>query len=407
MPRGNKIQIRTGNGVPSPADFATSEPAWDGVSKFYIKNAAGAMVEIGGGGGGSPSLVVAASASAFPATGSESALYLDESTSRIFQWDSGVYVEVGGSGGGVSHASTHAIGGGDAITITSAQVSDFATAAAAAAPATTNASLLTSGTLADARLSANVVLTSDARLSDARTPTDGSVTDAKITSGGLSTSSLNWAAIQTWQANTNYAKGDLVANNGIAYRRSTAGTSGATFNSANWQQITPSTFLASQISGLGTTLQRFTARDNQPPASGFATLDTRNSVLVLEFDSTNEESATFVGVVNDAVALTNGLAVRLWWMADTATSGNVRWGVQLERSGTDLDADSYDANAQVTSAANATCGIESVAQITITTIDSLVAGDRFRLRVYRVAADATNDTMTGDAQLIAVEVRTA
>jgi hypothetical protein len=154
-------------------------------------------------------------------------------------------------------------------------------------------------------------------------------------------------------------------------------------------------------------LARFTARDNQPPASAFATLDTRNSILVLEFDAATEESAAFLGVIPENAVLSSGLTVRIWWMGDTATSGNVRWGVQLERAGTDLDANSYDTNAQVTSAANATSGIESVASITITTIDSLAAGDRFRLRVYRVAADATNDTMTGDAQLVAVEVRAA
>ncbi len=36
----------------------------------------------------------------FPATGSDSALYLAEDTSRIYQWESPVYVEVGVSGGG-------------------------------------------------------------------------------------------------------------------------------------------------------------------------------------------------------------------------------------------------------------------------------------------------------------------
>jgi hypothetical protein len=36
-----------------------------------------------------------------------------------------------------------------------------------------------------------------------------------------------------------------------------------------------------------------------------------------------------------------------------------------------------------------------------------VAGDFFRLRVYRDSADTGNDTMTGDAELIAVEVRSA
>jgi hypothetical protein len=155
------------------------------------------------------------------------------------------------------------------------------------------------------------------------------------------------------------------------------------------------------------TLQLFTPRDNQPPATNFATLDTRNSILVLEFDASTEESAYFAGVINESMTLTGGLTVRIWWMGDTATSGNVRWGVQFEKTGTDVDADSFDTNAQSTSAANGTSGIESVASITIATIDSLAAGDRYRLRVYRVAADATNDTMTGDAQLVAVEVRAA
>lgn len=55
-------------------------------------------------------------------------------------------------------------------THTASAITDFTTAVQAAAPATTDASLLTSGTLADARLSANVVLTTDSRLSDSRTP---------------------------------------------------------------------------------------------------------------------------------------------------------------------------------------------------------------------------------------------
>lgn len=160
------------------------------------------------------------------------------------------------------------------------------------------------------------------------------------------------------------------------------------------------------VSGvLSKTISVFTASDNQPPASNFATLDTRNSILVLEFDATTEESAYFTGVIDEGRLLTNGITVRIWWMADTATTGNVRWGVQFEKTGTDLDSDSFDTNAQVTSAANGTSGIESIASIAITSIDSLSAGDRYRLRVYRVAADATNDTMTGDAQLVAVEVR--
>jgi hypothetical protein len=105
MPRGNKITIRTGSASPVAADFATSEPAWDSAAgKLWIKNASGSMVEVGG-----SSLSVHSSVANFPATGSETTLYLDESKSRLFQWESPVYVEVGvsGGGGGGSSASSY------------------------------------------------------------------------------------------------------------------------------------------------------------------------------------------------------------------------------------------------------------------------------------------------------------
>lgn len=56
-------------------------------------------------------------------------------------------------------------------THTASAITDFASAVAAAAPPTTDASLLVSGTLSASRLPASVVLTTDGRLSDARTPT--------------------------------------------------------------------------------------------------------------------------------------------------------------------------------------------------------------------------------------------
>lgn len=161
-----------------------------------------------------------------------------------------------------------------------------------------------------------------------------------------------------------------------------------------------------ELDSLGTkTLARFTPRDNQPPAANFATVDTRNSVIVLEFDASTEETARFIGSIPEGADLASGLLVRIWWMGDTATSGNVRWAVAFEESGTDLDSDSFDTATEITSAASATSGIETVASITCTNIDSLSAGDRFRLRIARKATDAVNDTMLGDAQLVAVEVR--
>jgi hypothetical protein len=155
------------------------------------------------------------------------------------------------------------------------------------------------------------------------------------------------------------------------------------------------------------TLARFTPRENQPPATAFATLDTRNSIAVLDFDATTVESAIFSSVIPEAADLTSGLLVRLLWMATSATSGNCRWGVQVERANTDLDSDSYDTAAEAHTAANATSGIPTLTEITLTAIDGLTAGDTYRLKVFRKADDATNDTMTGDAELIAVEVRSA
>jgi hypothetical protein len=47
---------------------------------------------------------------------------------------------------------------------------------------------------------ADLVVTTDSRLSDARTPTDGSVTDAKIVAGGLSTTAITGTAVVTGDA---------------------------------------------------------------------------------------------------------------------------------------------------------------------------------------------------------------
>lgn len=153
------------------------------------------------------------------------------------------------------------------------------------------------------------------------------------------------------------------------------------------------------------TLARFEARDNHPPASSFATLDTRNSVLVLDFDDASVESAVFVGQIPEGADLSSGISVRLYWMATSATTGNVRWRAEFEADGTDLDSDSFDTSTEATGAANGTSGIETLTTFTCTTIDSLAAGDRFRLRISRVGNDGTNDTMSGDAELVAVELR--
>jgi hypothetical protein len=151
----------------------------------------------------------------------------------------------------------------------------------------------------------------------------------------------------------------------------------------------------------------FTPLDAQPPASNFATLDTRVDIAVLEFDAGTEESTTFVGVMPEGASLGSGLKVRLHWMSLDQTSNSVVWGVQFQELIDDVDTAAYDTEQTGTTATSGSgAGTVNVTEITITTIDSVSAGDAFRLKVARKAADGS-DTMSNDAQLIAVEVRSA
>jgi hypothetical protein len=163
------------------------------------------------------------------------------------------------------------------------------------------------------------------------------------------------------------------------------------------------------VGGGGTkTYAVFNANDNQPPATNFATLDTRNSIAILDFDDTTDEQAIFLGIIPEAAVLTSGLSIHLIWTATTATSGAVVWDASVERmvSPHDIDANDFDTAASVTTTTNGTSGVPNYSVITLTTIDSVTAGDGFRLKINRDANNGS-DTMTGDAELIAVEVRSA
>lgn len=159
-------------------------------------------------------------------------------------------------------------------------------------------------------------------------------------------------------------------------------------------------------SGRERTIGRYTPMTSQPPATNYATLDTRNSIAVLDFDDTTEEGVFWVDVMPHWANLADGLKVTVFFMATSATSGNVRWGVKFERMNTDEDSDSFDTATENHGATNGTSGIINSVSITCTTIDSIAAGDPFRMWVYRDASDTTNDTVTGDAELVAVLLET-
>jgi hypothetical protein len=106
-----------------------------------------------------------------------------------------------------------------------------------------------------------------------------------------------------------------------------------------------------------------------------------------------------------------GVTVYLHWAAstDTTAAHHCYWDAAFERIAADdldIDADSFAAAQSVdTDHCNATSGKVTITAITFTNgaqMDSVVAGDLFRLRITR---DAANDDLTGDAELLGIEIK--
>lgn len=153
----------------------------------------------------------------------------------------------------------------------------------------------------------------------------------------------------------------------------------------------------------------FKASDNYPPTGNFATLDTRNAIAVLDFDdgATNEESI-FISILPLYANVASGLKARIHWMATTGTSGTCRWGAQFaDLSDQDLDSYVFAAAVEAGNTTAATAGNPTVTEITVTGIDFISGGKPYAVKIYRDSSDAVNDTMVGDAELLAVEIRSA
>jgi hypothetical protein len=118
------------------------------------------------------------------------------------------------------------------------------------------------------------------------------------------------------------------------------------------------------------------------------------------FDASTEEAIFF-----DLEAISYGSGnVTIWidWYADTASSGVVRWSAQLAAITPDTDSQDVETDALATAATVDDTHLGTTGQrlhraiITVTSLDSLAAGDDVRLRIARAAAHA-NDTMSADA----------
>lgn len=161
----------------------------------------------------------------------------------------------------------------------------------------------------------------------------------------------------------------------------------------------------------GETLAVFTPYANEPPASNYATLDLRNGHPCLDFDDATNESAIFSGVLPRNYA-GGGITVYLHYAMTSATTGKVRWEVLWERIGDgqqDIDSDGFTTEQGVNvDPVPATSGHVDIVTVAFTNgaqMDSAAVGESFRLKVVRDSADTSNDTASGDAELVAVELK--
>ena len=159
----------------------------------------------------------------------------------------------------------------------------------------------------------------------------------------------------------------------------------------------------------GDTLCVFTPLGAEFPAANYATLDTRNNHPVLDFDETIGETAYFTDIMPQHYSNATGVTVFIHHAATSAVTGTIGWLIAFERmgdGGTDLDADSFAASQTVTAeTVDAAAGVMDVASVAVTAganMDSVVAGDTFRVSLTR---DVAVDTAAGDAELIAIEIR--
>lgn len=161
----------------------------------------------------------------------------------------------------------------------------------------------------------------------------------------------------------------------------------------------------------GDILAVFTPLNNEPPASSFATLDTRNGYPVLDFDDASDEAAIFRGFMPTNYS-GGGFTVIVQWMATSATTGTISLDVafmSVTDDADDLDTKAFAAfnNANPTTASAS--GEVDYATVTFTDgadSDSVAAGELFFLKVQRDGNGTTStDNLSGDMELVQVIVK--
>lgn len=159
----------------------------------------------------------------------------------------------------------------------------------------------------------------------------------------------------------------------------------------------------------GDTLLIFTVLNNQPPTGSFAALDTRNAHPVLDYDAGSNEDGIVGGIMPQTYSGVTGTSVFIHYSMSSAESGDIDWDAAWERIGDqqqDVDSDGFAAaNSVNNTTVPGTSGLVDIVEIPFADgadMDSVQAGDSFRLKITR---DAASDTAAGDAELHKVEIR--
>jgi hypothetical protein len=136
---------------------------------------------------------------------------------------------------------------------------------------------------------------------------------------------------------------------------------------------------------------------------------TNGPVAVLWYDASTDETWQWT-IVADGYTSGN-LTIRIFWYADTASSGNVMWGARIAAITPNTDTQDIEtksfatANTQQDTHLGTTGQREHSVDITVSNLDSLAAGDIVFVQIYRDAdGTAGTDDMTGDAGLTHAQV---
>jgi len=157
----------------------------------------------------------------------------------------------------------------------------------------------------------------------------------------------------------------------------------------------------------GDTLITLHPYNNEPPASDYATLDTRNSHPVLDFALTEE--AVFTVLLPRHYA-GGGVTIYLHYAMSSAEANDIKLETSFERIGDqqqDIDSDSFAA-AQNTGDVTVpgTSGLVDIVTTAHTDgaqMDSLAVGESGRLKIERIAVTGTD--ASGDLELSMVEIK--